>query len=237
MNDLMSAAEMLRDNKYPGRGIIVGKSADGESAFFAYFILGRSENSRNRLLEAEGDTLRTLPYDESLVSDPSLIIYTAMRRVGDHLILTNGDQTDTVADALSEGGDFFSALGTRVYEPDAPNYTPRISALIDLSGFRRYDMSIIRRGYDGGCDYGEYSFIPEAGVGHLLHTYEGDGDPLPSFRGSPRPIAIDEDLDAYVRALWDALDKDNKIALFARAVGIGRNSKRTWLFNQHVRRG
>ena len=232
--ELLTAAEMLRGNRYPGRGIVVGKSADGKKGFLAYFIMGRSENSRNRILAVEEGVLRTLPFDESKVKDPSLIIYAAMRRVGDRVVLTNGDQTDTVAEAFNAGGDFFSALRTRTYEPDAPNYTPRISAVVDVKDFS-YRMSILRRTPEGACEYGEYAFPAEAGVGHLIHTYEGDGDPLPSFVGAPRKVRVGEDFEGFAASLWEDLDGENKIALFACAFDLASGEAETRLFNKNVR--
>ncbi len=233
---LKTAAELVCGNRYPGRGILVGESADGKCAVLAYFIMGRSENSRNRVLEADGDVLRTRPFDESKVKDPSLIIYAAMRRVRDAVVITNGDQTDTVADALSSGGDFFSALDTRTFEPDAPNFTPRISALLSLTknGFS-YKMSILRKGNDGDCEHGKFCYAPQAGVGHLLHTYQGDGAPLPSFAGAPREAAIQGSIDDVATALWTALDEENKIALFVRFINLTTGETETRLSNKHQR--
>lgn len=230
---LPTAAERVKGNAYPGRGIAVGASEKGE-IYLAYFIMGRSENSRNRVLATEGDVLMTRPFDESKVKDPSLIIYNAMRRVGDRVILTNGDQTDTAAEALLAGGDFFGALRTRTYEPDDPNYTPRISALIDPTK-GEYAMSILRRASAGECERGEYNYLFEKGVGRLIHTYSGNGDPLPSFVGEPREIAIEGDLDAFAESLWEALDSENKIALFARSISPASGKVETRLFNKNKR--
>lgn len=231
MTKKLTAAERVKGNAYPGRGIAVGMSEKGE-IYLVYFIMGRSENSRNRVLVIQDDTLMTRPFDESKVKDPSLIIYNAMRRVGDRIVLTNGDQTDTAAEALLAGGDFFAALGTRTYEPDAPNYTPRISAMIDLAK-GAYSMSILRRTSSGECEKGEYVYPFEKGVGRLIHTYEGDGNPLPSFVGAPREIAVTGDLDDFATALWDALDEDNKIALFARSIHPISGEIETRLFNKN----
>ncbi len=234
MNEISTAAGAVRGNPYPGRGIVVGAPASGNKVFFAYFIMGRSENSRNRVLALDDGALKTRPYDESKVKDPSLIIYNAMRRVGDKAVLTNGDQTDTVVDALTAGKSFFDALLTRTFEPDAPNYTPRISALIDLrSG--GYDMIILRRKEGGECERGEYSYPLKAGFGRILHTYQGDGDPLPSFMGAPREVAVEDDLDAFASHLWNALDKGNKISLFARAVDLTTGEENTLLYNKNAR--
>ena len=229
-------AGLLAGNPYPGRGIVVGESAAGESCL-AYFIMGRSENSRNRILQEEEGALFTRPYDASKVKDPSLIIYAAMRRVGDAVILTNGDQTDTIACALSEGGNFFDALETRTFEPDSPNYTPRISALLRLSD-GSYDMSILRRGKVApfACERARFSFAAERGVGHFLHTYVTDGDPLPSFEGAPKQVLIPAGIDEFASSLWEALDQSNKISLFVRFIDRKTGRETTRLFNKNDRR-
>ena len=232
MDQKRTAASAVRGNRYPGRGIVVGMPASGESVYCAYFIMGRSENSRNRVLALDCDTLKTRPFDESKVKDPTLIIYNAMRRVGDKVVLTNGDQTDTVAEGLMAGEGFFASLSTRTFEPDAPNYTPRISALIDLKS-GAFDMSILRRNAAGECERGEYVYPPKAGFGRIIHTYEGDGDPLPSFVGEPREVAVEDSLEAFATDLWNALDEDNKIALFARAVNLTTEEERALLFNKN----
>ena len=234
MDKIVTAADLIRGNSYPGRGIVVGLSEDGEKALIAYFIMGRSENSRNRILALEGDTLRTRPFDESKVKDPSLIIYNARRRVEDKLILTNGDQTDTAADAILAGGDFFSSLRTREFEPDAPNYTPRISAFIDF-GAKAILMSILRRSAAGECERGEYEYPFTAGEGRMMHTYESDGSPLPSFVGAPRKVAVCGSLDDFAASLWDALDAENKISLFVRSVDRFSGETETRLFNKNAR--
>lgn len=216
-----SAAEALRGNPYPGRGILVGASEDGRKAIYAYFIMGRSDNSRNRVFEMIGDTLYTRAYDESKVTDPSLILYPAVRWLGDRILVTNGDQTDTITDALKAGGDFFSAIETRTYEPDAPNYTPRISALLTCAhGDFDYAMSILRRREDGSCERARFRYKAQEGVGHLLHTYVTDGAPLPSFAGAPKTVRLTGELDDLTDALWDALDPNNRISLFVGAVDL-----------------
>ena len=236
MEDILRNAEdLLCGNRYPGRGILVGESADGRCACFAYFIMGRSENSRNRILKEEDGVLFTRAFDESLVKDPSLILYPAMRRRGDRIIVTNGDQTDTIDAGLAAGKGFFEALTSRTYEPDAPNYTPRISALLSLGDGFHYEMSILRRASDGSCDRGEYRYLGEAGVGRLLHTYLHDGNPLPSFAGEPKPVRVPKDIDALADALWRALDEENKIALFVRYVDIETGTQETRLFNKNTR--
>ena len=227
---------LLAGNPYPGRGIVVGESANGESCL-AYFIMGRSQNSRNRILKEEGGALFTRPFDESKVKDPSLIIYAAMRRVGDKIVLTNGDQTDTVACALKEGGNFFDALEARTFEPDAPNYTPRISALLRLQE-GGYDMSILRRGKREpfACERARFSYEAARGVGHFLHTYVTDGDPLPSFEGAPKAVVIPADIDVFASSLWNALDESNKISLFVRFLNRQTGEETTRLFNKNDRR-
>jgi len=230
-------AEFLGGNPYPGRGILVGESADGKRALFAYFIMGRSENSRNRVLETREGALFTRAFDESKVVDPSLIIYPAMRRVGDRIILTNGDQTDTIASALKSGGGFYEALETRTYEPDAPNYTPRISAMLTLRrGSFDYLMSILRRDESGACERGRFDYVAKAGVGHLIHTYSTDGNPLPSFKGAPKEVLLPKDLDELADAVWTSLDKENRIALFCRAIDLETGEEETRLYNKHTRR-
>lgn len=230
----IGAADALRGNPYPGRGILVGTSEDGNKAIYAYFIMGRSENSRNRVFELKGGALYTRAYDESKVTDPSLIIYPAMRRVGDRIVVTNGDQTDTIADALAAGGDFFAALKTRTYEPDAPNYTPRISAMLSLAaGGFDYLMSILRRQADGSCERARFPYSSQAGVGHLLHTYVTDGDPLPSFAGAPKEVAIRGSADELVTALWDALDQNNRISLCVGEVDLATGKATHRILNKH----
>ena len=233
---MKNAAEYLTGNRYPGRGILVGKSADGDSLYYAYFIMGRSENSRNRVLEEKDGALFTRAFDESKVVDPSLIIYAAMRRVRSAIIVTNGDQTDTIQEALTADGDFFSALETRTYEPDAPNYTPRISALITLDdGDFDLKMSILRRQADGECERARFVYPSKAGVGHLIHTYITDGNPLPSFTGAPKEIAIGENFDDFSHSLWEALDEENRIALFVRKIDLKTGKEQTHIFNKHTR--
>ena len=207
-----SLQEALGRDRYPGRGILVGTTPEGE-AFFAYFIMGRSANSRNRVFEEREDGLYTLPFDASKVADPSLILYRAVGRCGECTVVTNGDQTDTILRALAQGGSFEDALRTRCFEPDAPNYTPRISAV--LCGDGSYKMSILKSADAEGSaclrQFFEYPALP--GVGHFLHTYAGDGDPLPSFAGEPEQVLIPDGAEATVETIWNALDVDNRISL------------------------
>ena len=236
--DKQNVASLLTTNPYPGRGIVSGMSADGKCACFAYFIMGRSENSRNRVLEEREGALFTRAFDESKVKDPSLIIYPAMRRVKGDVIVTNGDQTDTVFHALQAGKGFFEALESREYEPDEPNYTPRISALLHLSARPfSYDMSILKRGSAGECLRLRYSDEGQAGVGHFIHTYLTDGNPLPSFEGDPKPVLIPAEIDAFAPALWAALDEQNKISFFVRYFNLETGEQTTRLFNKNQRSG
>ena len=209
--------EILKANAYPGRGIFLGMTPDGR-ALAGYFIMGRSQNSRNRVFVQEGEGLLIKPYDEKLVSDPSLIIYHPVRQLGRQLIVTNGDQTDTVHEALISGGSFESALRSRAFEPDAPNFTPRISGIMDLDG-GNFKLSILKAADAKGsaCDRLFYEYAAQPGAGRFIHTYEADGNPLPSFLGEPAQIHIPDDSAAFGAAIWQALHPDNKIALYLRA--------------------
>ena len=202
--------EYLRGNTYPGRGIIAA-SFEGK-AVLAYFIMGRSENSRNRVFEMRGDELYTKAFDESKVEDPSLIIYNCLRKAGNRTVLTNGNQTDTICQYLEEGKDLEDALATREYEPDAPSYTPRISALFDDD---RYTLSILKR-VNGGCAREFFDYPMQDGVGHFISTYAHDGDPLPSFKGRPLVFELDLDIRDFADMLWDSLNEDNRISLYVR---------------------
>ena len=204
--------DLVRDNSYVGRGIVVGKSQDGKKAVFAYFIMGRSENSRNRVFIENGEEVIIHPFDASKVKDPSLIIYSPVRRAGDAVIVTNGDQTDTVFDYLMKGKTFEQALETREFEPDAPNFTPRISALLQFSGDAfTYKMSILKSADEKGsaCNRYTFSYSPLNGIGHFIHTYNCDGDPIPTFTGEPERVIIPNDIDAFTRQLWDNLNEAN----------------------------
>lgn len=209
-----SIGSLLKTSKYFGRGIALGTAPDGR-AVYAYFISGRSENSRNRVFIPEDDGLIIKPFDESKVSDPSLIIYRPIRRAGNNLVVTNGDQTDTVVDFLENGKTFEEALRTRTYEPDAPNCTPRISGIMDFDGKYSYKLSILKRsGKTSGAAVRQFfEYEAEEGVGHFISTYDSDGEPLPSFTGEPRRIAIPEDPSEFVSEIWDSLDADNKVSL------------------------
>jgi IMP cyclohydrolase len=208
--------ELLKVNAYPGRGILMGMTPDGR-ILAGYFIMGRSQNSRNRVFIREGKELLIRPYDEALVADPSLIIYRPVRECGDQLIVTNGDQTDTIYEALSQGGSFESALRKRTFEPDAPNFTPRISGLMNINN-GDFKLSILRASDARGsaCDRLFYEYAALPGLGRFIHTYQADGNPLPSFYGEPAQIDIPDDVDAFGDAIWQALHPDNKIALYLR---------------------
>ena len=226
-----TVTSLLQGNPYPGRGIITGFSPDGR-AVLAYFIMGRSENSRNRLFREEGASLCIDLHDAAKVKDPSLICYTPVRVLDGQIIVTNGDQTDTVYDTLSNGGSFRGALDTRCFEPDEPNYTPRISALLEQDGYR---MSILKRSYlDGSCLrlYWNYGAMP--GTGHLIHTYNCDGNPLPTFTGAPKAVCLPEDPAALTQQLWEALDPDNRISLYVRYTNLSTGQFESYLKNCHA---
>ena len=235
MTELQTAAERLKGNAYPGRGIVLGRNEDGACAVTAYFLEGRSANSRNRVLTLEDGVLKTKPFDEALVSDPSLIIYNAMRVYENRLIVSNGDQTDTIREFLAAGKSFAEALKTRTFEPDAPNYTPRISGLVTIGdGSLSCEMSILRREPSGGCERAFFAFEPEPGTGMLFHTYEGDGAPLPSFEGPPRGVRICGSAEDFAHELWEALDPQNRIALFVRYTDLSGGGREDRLINKNV---
>ena len=227
--------ELLRTNPYPGRGIVLGKTADGKKAVMAYFIMGRSENSRNRVFEVTEDGIRTKAFDESKMTDPSLIIYHPVRTVGTDTVVTNGDQTDTIRDFLLEGKVFAQPLRTREFEPDAPNYTPRISGLLHRDG--SYALSILKSadGDPSSCRRQFFGYEnPLAGQGHFIHTYQGDGDPLPSFEGEPEQVAITAATAAELADLmWDSLNADNKVSLFVRYLDLATGETDTVIRNKH----
>lgn len=228
-------SELIKGNAYPGRGIIIGKTADGTKSAVAYFLTGRSENSRNRVLCFENGSLFTRPFDQSKVKDPSLIIYRAMATLPDKTIITNGDQTDTVAAFLAEGKTFEDALYTRTFEPDEPNFTPRISGIINFneSGFD-FELSILKRNASGDCERLFYNYKPVSGEGKFLSTYDGDGSPLPSFSGEPKTVLIKNDLSEFASDIFTGLENDNKISVFAQFTDLktGRKTQKTINKNQ-----
>lgn len=221
--ELFDLRKELAENSYPGRGIVIGQSEDGRFAAIAYFIMGRSVNSRNRVFVEDGEGLRTRAFDPGKLSDPSLVIYAPVRVLGNATVVTNGDQTDTVYDFMKEGKTFEEALCTRTFEPDAPNYTPRISGVVERTdGAFTYKLSILKSG-DGDPDAPErffFAYTPKAGKGHFLHTYRCDGNPIPSFDGEPTPVKIEGDLDAFTRLVWESLNEDNKVSLFTRFINL-----------------
>ncbi len=230
-------SQELRQNTYPGRGIVIGRSADGKSAVTAYFIMGRSENSRNRIFVEDGMGIRTQAFDPSKLSDPSLIIYAPVRVLGSRTIVTNGDQTDTVYELMGKGQTFEQALRTREFEPDAPNYTPRISGVLQVeNGSFDYAMSILKSNHgdpSGCCRYTFTYESPKAGEGHFLHTYLGDGSPLPSFEGEPKPVAVPDDIEAFADLLWDSLNEENKVSLFVRYIDIKTGEAHSKIINKN----
>ncbi len=219
--------DILSDNTYPGRGIIIGKTSDAECAAIAYFIMGRSENSRNRVFTENGDDVTIYPFDSSKVSDPSLIIYSPIRKYENKLIVTNGDQTDTVYDYIKNGKSFEEALRTRCFEPDAPNFTPRISGILEFSdGDFSYKMSILKSADASGsaCNRYTFDYSPVCGVGHFLHTYNHDGNPIPTFTGEPERITVPNDIDTFTDMIWNNLNEGNKISLYVRFVSLSDGS-------------
>lgn len=229
--------ELIKDNEYVGRGIVIGKTADGKKAATAYFIMGRSENSRNRVFKEEGEDITIYPFDESKVEDPSLIIYHPIRKTGNKLIVTNGDQTDTIYDFVTAGKSFKEALETRQFEPDAPNFTPRISGMItfDANDFV-YSMSILKSMDAEGSECARYTFDykPLKGLGHFIHTYECNGNPIPTFQGEPERVEIPNDIDEFAENLWNNLNEDNKISLYVRYIDLNDGSVQSVMYNKNL---
>lgn len=229
--------ELIKDNEYVGRGIVIGKTADGKKAATAYFIMGRSENSRNRIFKEEGEDITIYPFDESKVEDPSLIIYHPIRKTGNKLIVTNGDQTDTIYDFVTAGKSFKEALETRQFEPDAPNFTPRISGMItfDANDFV-YSMSILKSMDAEGSECARYTFDykPLKGLGHFIHTYECNGNPIPTFQGEPERVEIPNDIDEFAENLWNNLNEDNKISLYVRYIDLNDGSVQSVMYNKNL---
>lgn len=233
INDI---GKLIEGNSYVGRGIVIGKSADGRKACSAYFIMGRSANSRNRIFTEKEGCLYTEPFDASKVQDPSLIIYAAVRKIGNRLIVTNGDQTDTIYDGIAAGKSFSESLESRCFEPDGPNFTPRISGMLTFeNGDFKYDMSILKSIDAEGSDCARYTFsypsVP--GLGHFIHTYVCDGNPIPTFQGEPERVAVPNDIDEFAETLWNALDKDNKISLYVRYTDLETGKEENRLINKN----
>ena len=226
----------LAGNSYPGRGIVIGESQDGGKAVIAYFIMGRSENSCNRVFVEEGEGIRTQAFDPAKLSDPSLVIYAPVRVLGEDTIVTNGDQTDTIYDFMSEGKTFEEALRTRTFEPDGPNYTPRISGIVSRKEGRfTYKLSILKS-TDGNPDQAQrffFEYEPQAGLGHFIHTYKCDGNPIPSYEGEPTPVEIQGDIDQFTAALWENLNQDNKVSLFVRFIDLSTGKQETRIVNKN----
>ena len=236
---MISLENELKNNAYPGRGIVIGRTPDGKYAVAAYFIMGRSVNSRNRIFVEDGEGIRTEAFDPSKLSDPSLIIYAPVRVLKSRTIVTNGDQTDTVYEGLKGGKSFEEALAEREFEPDAPNYTPRISGVMEIEGGAfSYKMSILKSADGDPSCCNRYTFAydnPRAGEGRFIHTYQSDGDPLPSFEGEPERILIgDEDIDGFAGRIWESLDKENKVSLFVRYIEIETGKYESRIINKNM---
>ncbi|MDO5560541.1 MAG: IMP cyclohydrolase [Oscillospiraceae bacterium] len=235
---MLSIEKELKENSYPGRGIIIGRSADGKNAVTAYFIMGRSENSRNRVFVTDGDGIRTEAFDPSKLTDPSLIIYAPVRVLGNKTIVTNGDQTDTIYEQMNNQQTFEQALRLREFEPDAPNYTPRISGIIKVEEDKtfNYALSILKSANGNADSCQRYTFSyknPVKGEGHFIHTYMGDGNPLPSFEGEPKLISIPDDINEFKNTLWNSLNQDNKVSLFVRYINTETGKAETLIENKN----
>lgn len=234
---IQNMAELLSSNSYPGRGIMIGKSADGKQAMIAYFIMGRSANSRNRVFEFFDGGMRTKAFDESKLEDPSLIIYNPFLQREGIDIVTNGDQTDTIYNALAEGKSFEDALMTREFEPDCPNYTPRISGIVyyGKESFT-YSLSILKSAYGNpeACNRYFYRYTPQNGIGHFIHTYECDGNPIPSFHGEPETVTLPNTADELAELIWKNLNEDNKVSLMIRTVPLDGSEPTNYIFNKNM---
>ena len=233
---IKTIGELINGNPYVGRGIILGKSADGKKAAAAYFIMGRSSNSRNRIFTEKEGVIYTEPFDASKVEDPSLIIYAAVRTLDNKLIVTNGDQTDTIHDGMAQGKTFAQSLESRCFEPDAPNLTSRISGLIAFAdGDFTYEMSILKSIDAEGTDCARFTFDypSKAGLGHFIHTYVTDGNPIPTFQGEPERVAVPDDLDEFAEDIWNNLDADNKISLYVRYTDLATGEINSKIINKN----
>lgn len=234
---MLSIEKELKENSYPGRGILIGKSKNGKYAVTAYFIMGRSENSRNRVFVEDGKGIRTEAYDPSKLTDPSLIIYAPVRVLGNKTIVTNGDQTDTIYELMDKQQTFEQALRTREFEPDAPNYTPRISGILHVqNGTYNYALSILKSNHGDPSCCNRFTFAynhPVAGEGHFIHTYQCDGNPLPSFEGEPKLVAVEDDIEQFTDLIWNSLNKDNKVSLFVRYIDIETGKATSKIINKN----
>ena len=238
---LFDLKTLLSENTYPGRGIVIGKSADGKSALIAYFIMGRSENSRNRIFERFENGMRTKAFDESKLSDPHLIIYNPYltTKGGNIDIITNGDQTNTIFDCINEGNHFEDALNTREFEDDAPNFTPRISGICYYSFPRNmftYKLAIAKsaNGRPAACNRYYFNYIPENGIGHFIHTYKCDGNPIPSFYGEPEEVTLPNTAEELAELVWTNLNEDNKVSLFVRAIPLDGSEPTEIIVNKNA---
>lgn len=233
--DIESMGKRIHGNSYVGRGIVIGKSEDGKKAVFAYFIMGRSENSRNRIFIEDGNEVIIHPFDASKVADPSLIIYSPVRVIGNNVIVTNGDQTDTVCDFIKDGKTFEEALDTRCFEPDAPNFTPRISGILNFDNGYSYKMSILKSADPEGTACNRYTFSYNAldGLGHFIHTYNHDGNPIPTFTGEPERVSIPNCIDEFTNDIWSELDEQNKISLYVRYIDLETGSVENRMINKN----
>lgn len=244
--ELLNLSEELKNNAYPGRGIVIGKTPDGKQAVTAYFIMGRSSNSRNRVFVEEGEGIRTQAFDPSKLEDPSLIIYAPVRVLGNKTIVTNGDQTDTIYEGMDKQMTFEQSLRSREFEPDSPNYTPRISGIMHVKGCTdcdvrekghyNYAMSILKSSNGNPDSCCRYTFAyenPAAGEGHFIHTYMHDGNPLPSFEGEPKRVETMDDIDAFTSLLWENLNEDNRVSLFVRYITIATGAYETRIVNKN----
>lgn len=234
---MISLENELKQNPYPGRGIVIGRSKDGKQAVTAYFIMGRSENSRNRIFVEDGEGIRTQAFDPSKLTDPSLIIYAPVRVLGNKTIVTNGDQTDTIYELMDKQQTFEQALRTREFEPDGPNYTPRISGIMHIeSGNYNYAMSILKSNNGDPSSCNRYTFTYEnakAGEGRFIHTYKCNEDPLPSFEGEPKLVEIPNDIEDFTQMLWESLNEDNKVSLFVRYIDLETGKYETRIVNKN----
>lgn len=234
INDI---GELIKDNSYVGRGIIIGKSADGNKAAIAYFIMGRSENSRNRIFaEKENGEVIIYPFDPSKVEDPSLIIYSPIRKTRNYLIVTNGDQTDTIYNGILSGKSFAESLKSRCFEPDSPNFTPRISGILDFKGGDfTYEMSILKSADENGsaCNRYTFDYSPLNGVGHFIHTYVCDGNPIPTFQGEPERVVVPDDIDEFTDKIWNNLNENNKISLYVRYIDLKTGKEENRMINKN----
>ena len=237
MMKMLSLEQELKANAYPGRGIVIGKTPDGKKAVTAYFIMGRSANSRNRVFVEEGEGIRTEAFDPSKMEDPSLIIYAPVRVLGNKIIVTNGDQTDTIYEGMDRQLTFEQSLRSREFEPDAPNYTPRISGIMHIENGRyNYAMSILKSNNGNPDSCNRYTFAyenPAAGEAHFIHTYMGDGNPLPSFEGEPEWIGIEGNIDEFTNLIWNSLNEENKVSLFVRYINITDGTYETRIVNKN----